>query len=237
MTARSEKQARNTLAQKLIALTHQVHDPLRQMRDHILADVARSGTGARRASLDGFESFVHGLYDVDQLPVLGMGFLPHPEILADRKVLWWYNSAALPDARSTLRPLGAGIQPEAMDFYDTISTEWWQNAAGCDEPVESGPFVDISGTNSYIVTFALAVRVGQELLGVVAADVTVASLQTLCQNDLLDLPRPTSVVDKYGMVIATNAGALLGGVVEMSVIATAQSQPIGDTAWLITTGS
>lgn len=229
MSPRSADQARDRLACALTAMNGQLRELLGQMREHVLADAIAMKDGPERLSLAEFEQFVHSLYSIENLPVLGMGFLPNPLVLPRFSARWWYNSAT----ESPLRALTVGIQPQAMDFYDTLSTEWWQNAARSTDSVVSGPFVDISGTNAYVVTFTHAVRVDGELVGVVAADVTVGTLQALCQNTLLDLPRPTSVVNAEGMVIATNAGALLGSAVDMSTITDDHRSPIAETSWLL----
>ncbi len=217
-------------------MSDQVRNLLGQMRDHVLADAAEKKGTSDRLSLANFEPFVHHLYDTESLPMLGMGFLPHPDVLPQFSVRWWYNSGTAATTESPLRALAVVNQPQAMDFYDTLSTEWWQNAANSSEPAVSGPFVDISGTNAYVVTFSQAVRFDGELLGVVAADVTVAALQALCQNTLLDLPRPTSVVNHEGMVIATNAGTLLGSVVDMADLDDAHQSPVPGTSWSLVSG-
>jgi hypothetical protein len=236
MNNRSGKRVRADLTRKLTTLTDQIHSLMERMRIRILAEASEAHDDDRPTELAAFESFVHALYAAEAVPVLGMGFLPNPTALPNTKVRWWYNSGKFPDGRASLRPLTVGLKPEAMDFYDATSTEWWQNGANSDEPVVSGPFVDISGTNAYVVTFAQSVRIEGHLIGVVAADVTVATLQSLCQNDLLDMPRPTSVITREGMVIATNAGALLGGAVVSSTIKDDQRSRIDGTSWLLSSG-
>ncbi|BBY27476.1 hypothetical protein GCM10023114_47710 [Mycolicibacterium sediminis] len=218
----------------MVTLSKQVNVLLDSMRARVEEEAAGSA-GESALRLAGFEAFVRGLYDSQDTPVLGMGFLPNPKALPDTAVRWWYHSSRQPDSRGGLRPLAVGLQPDAMDFYDTTSTEWWHRGATSEGPVVSGPFVDISGTNAYVVTFAQAVRLSERLIGLVAADITVATLQTLCQNHLLDMPRPTSVISSEGMVIATNAGALLGGVVEQEATAQGRSAPISGTSWYLTT--
>lgn len=232
MSSPFTERARDRLFDTVAGVSNQVRGLLEQMRDHVVADAA--APGGERLSLNDFEDFIHALYSSEEPPVLGMGFLPNPEVLPSFSVRWWYNGT--PAAGSPLRALTVGNQPQAMDYYDTLSTEWWQNAAGSPDSVVSGPFVDISGTNAYVVTFTQAVRLDDEIIGVVAADVTVATLQALCQNTLLDLPRPTSVVNSEGMVIATNAGALLGSAIEMSGIDARDCLTIPGTSWLLVTG-
>jgi hypothetical protein len=230
----TEEQARERLIGAVTTLNTRVRGVLATMHDHVAEDAAAMRGQAKRLSLAGFEHFVHALYAAEELPVLGMGFLPNPDLLPEFSVRWWYNSATPVD--SPLRALNAGNQPQAMDYYDTLSTDWWQNAAKTSESVVSGPFVDISGTNAYVITFTQAVRVDDEMIGVVAADVTVGTLQALCQNILLDLPRPTSIVNADGMVIATNAGALLGSAIEMASVPDDRRIPVPGTPWMLVNG-
>jgi hypothetical protein len=230
----AEAQARERLIASVITLNTQVRSVLATMHEHVVRDAEAMRGDPKRLSLRNFEHFVHSLYTSEDLPVLGMGFLPNPVLLPHFSGRWWYNSRTPADA--PLRALNEGNQPQAMDYYDTLSTDWWQNAEKTADSVVSGPFVDISGTNAYVVTFTQAVRLDDEMIGVVAADVTVGTLQALCQNTLLDLPRPTSIVNSDGMVIATNAGALLGSAVEMTSVSDEQRIPVPGTPWLLVNG-
>jgi hypothetical protein len=230
----AEAKARERLIASVTALNTQVRRVLATMHEHVARDGEAMRGDPKRLSLRDFEHFVHALYNSERLPVLGMGFLPHPVLLPDFSGRWWYNSATPEDA--PLRALNEGNQPQAMDYYDTLSTDWWQNAEKTADSVVSGPFVDISGTNAYVVTFTRAVRVGDEMIGVVAADVTVGTLQALCQNTLLDLPRPTSIVNADGMVIATNAGALLGSAIEMASVPDDRRIAVPGTPWFLVNG-
>lgn len=231
MSPRSaEPRARKRLIATVTTLSERVRGVLSAIHDHVADEAVPLEGHIQRLSLTGFEHFVHSLYAHDDLPVLGMGFLPNPAVLPKFSTRWWYNSATPVD--SPLRAMRPGNQPQAMDYYDILSSEWWQNAEKTTDAVVSGPFVDISGTNAYVVTFSKAVR-GEELIGVVAADVTVATLQALCQNIMLDLPRPTSIVNADGMVIATNAGALLGSAIEMTSVADRNRVQIPGTPWLV----
>lgn len=179
-----------------------------------------------------FQAFVrHSLDDMSR-PLLGMGFLPNVALMPGAAIRWWYHRSVVDSV--PLRPLSASTHPEAVDYYDPESTEWWQDAAASAAPSISGPYVDRGGTNAYVVTFAQAIRRSRDVLGVVAIDVRVAKLQATCEYDLLDLPRPTSVINRSGIVIATNAGNLLGNVVEVPDARTDTScHPIPETPWFL----
>ncbi|MXP23449.1 hypothetical protein GIY30_19095 [Gordonia sp. HNM0687] len=235
MTHRSSNQVLAELKSKLVGLTGQVHGLLLQMRDEVIAESSSTPGGRRGRSLDQFKEFVGTLYDSADLPVLGMGFLPVPDDSARIRPQWWYQQPDAAKNKVGMKPLSVAPEPEALDFYDIVATEWWRNAVESNRPVASGPFVDISGTNAYVLTFAQSVRIDGELIGVVAVDVTVSTFQSLCQNDLLDLPRGTSVVNPEGMVLATNIGALLGGVVDMNTVPASRKKPITRTSWVVVT--
>ncbi len=91
-----------------------------------------------------------------------------------------------------------------------------------------GPYVDHSGTNAYILTFSRGVSYKESMVGLVVLDVLVGQLQSLWQPQLLKLPKPSSVVDEDGVVIATNSGSLLGGAIHSKNAAT--DTPVPSTA-------
>jgi hypothetical protein len=222
--ARTVPQARAVLLRSVADLVAAMAAHLEGLRRRVLA-----GADAPD-SLTGFDTFVHSILESEEIPVLGMGFIADRESTPDGAIHWWYNGA---DSQDAMRPLAVGTQPQAFDFYDVAASEWWQNAAGSQRPTASGPYVDFSGTNAYIVTFSLGVRRADELLGTVAVDIAVGVLQGLWQDALLDLPRPTSVVDRQGLVIATNAGALLGSLVDLEQVTGSRQQNISGTSWML----
>jgi hypothetical protein len=183
---------------------------------------------------------IEHIYDVvrsefskPNMAVLGMGFLANPDAFGARAGMhWWYTDANELEPRK----LRVETQPGHLEFYDYTTTSWWTQAVDDDALHASGPYVDYSGTNAYVVTFSRSVRRESLAVGVVALDVLVGKLQSIWQSQLLRLPKPTSVIDRDGVVIATNAGRLLGATLQMSQTTKAELVSVPKTNWSIAIG-
>ncbi|MFC7959134.1 PDC sensor domain-containing protein [Rhodococcoides kroppenstedtii] len=194
------------------ALVNAVSEDCIDVAEAIALDLSGTRPGARPP-----QSLPHLMFRAQTVlsrsgtPLLGMGFVGDNRAFDGRVLHWWYK----PEIGASAQPLEVSTQPAMIDYYDVVNTEWWAAALAGDATEIAGPYVDYSGTNAYILTFARAVRHGGAVVGVVAADIAVGELQTRWQHDLLRAPKPTSVVNEDGVVIATNSGRLLGGVVDL----------------------
>ena len=207
---------------------------LYDMRELVLAEYkSQLEPNIATRSLENFDATVRNVLYADETPILGMGFIADQHWLGHDQIHWWYRS---PDPGGTLQPLTAGTDPESFDYYDVTAADWWTAAAASEHPCSSGPYVDLSGTNAYVVTFSLCVRTPDQLLGVVAVDMPVGEFQARWQDALLDLPRPTSLIDSQGAVIATNAGRLLGAVIDPAEIANVARHEVPQTSWFVAQG-
>jgi hypothetical protein len=187
-----------------------LHEICQALADAVMRDLEGEDWPAARSSSSELFAAVGSLTEQPELPILGMGFAPASKSgAAGQELHWWYS-------REHGRPpqkLLVGAQAGNVSDYEISRSLWWQAAMQSTSTCVVGPYVDVSGTNQYVVTLSRAVRTEGELAGVVAVDVRVGHFQTFCQPLLLRLPSPTSVVNEDGDVIATNSGRLLGGTV------------------------
>ncbi|MBS0232090.1 MAG: hypothetical protein JSR99_01235 [Proteobacteria bacterium] len=184
--------------------------------------------GCELKRLDPIYKVVRSELSEPSTPLLGMGFAANPNVFDGPGLLWWYGGKK----SRNLRPLQVGTRPTGLDFYDYTATRWWIESIVDDTCHIYGPYVDHSGTNAYVVTLGHSVNYGGAKVGLVVLDVLVGKLQSLWQSHLLRLPKPTSVVNREGIVIATNSGALMGGVLRSADAGT----PIPGTDWQIAAG-
>jgi hypothetical protein len=223
------------LMESIRATVEAMNVRLRDMRGLVLKEhESRQGEGTAARPFETFGAAVRDVLSADETLILGMGFIADSHWRNDDRIQWWYRS---PEPGGTLQPLTVGTDPQAFDYYDVAAADWWTAAAASDQPCTSGPYVDLSGTNAYVVTFSLGVRTSDQLLGVVAVDMPVGELQARWQDVLLDLPKPTSLIDSQGAVIATNAGRLLGAVIGPAEIADVSRHPVPQTSWVVIQGS
>jgi hypothetical protein len=218
-TARRSTESKRPAANELLRSISSVVDRLAKTVDVLRDTVARTAD-ATTEDQPIQPAAIHSLFEAVQVelaspdtPVLGMGFFPNPAASADgADVHWWYQS-------SNGRPLSklrVATKPQHIDFYDYGTAPWWLGAINSEALNVTGPYVDYNGTNAYVVTFSRSVQQDGVPLGVIALDVPVGKLQSIWQSALLKLPRPTSVVDHDGLVIATNSGRLLGGTLRLA---------------------
>ena len=145
-------------------------------------------------------------------PIYGLGFAVDPKAFAEPGLLWWYSAPA----GQELRPLAVSMQPGHLTYYDYTVSHWWRGSLGDEKPHLFGPYVDHSGTNAYIVTFSRGVFLHDVQIGMIVGDILVGTLQSLWQRELSALPKPSSLVDEDGVVVATNSARLLGSALRAS---------------------
>ncbi|MFF1832479.1 GntR family transcriptional regulator [Paenarthrobacter sp. NPDC058040] len=132
----------------------------------------------------------------------GLGiFLTDPSFFGETGFVWYY------------KPLGSETPQRVyqdLQYYDFRATAWW--------PKEDNPglhtshaYVDANG-HAYIIDFSKRVTTPDgRLIGVAGADVLVSHLQTIFAPLLAPLPQGSSIIDRNGVVIATNSGRMVGG--------------------------
>lgn len=158
--------------------------------------------------------------------VFGAGFVANPEAFSNSAGLLW-----MVNARSRERVDRLIVDAE---FYDYTSSGWWLAAAGNNGFHVTGPYVDASGTNQYVVTMSTRALRHETEVGVIALDVLVSRIQELLQRVMLRLPTGSCLVDRDGGVIATNTSYLLGANWEPS--SQASTFDITGTEWRLVVG-
>ena len=175
---------------------------------HVLEDAVHAAldASADEATLEDLKD----VYDVahrtlaQSSPVLyGLGFFTDAAYFGQAETVWAY-----------LTP--GRTQPQRLDmdleFYDYASTPWWPRQ-GTEHTVQSSyAYVDPNGSNAYIISFSKRVIRDGKVAGAATADVLVSHLQTDFAPLLDALPPGSCIVDQLGVVIATNAGSLVGEV-------------------------
>ncbi len=152
---------------------------------------------------------IFSILDAGKGLVSGAGVVVAPGLLSDRdRWLEWWSLAA---ARTRPEPLRVNLDPDAPDFYDYTTADWFATPRTTLAPHLAGPFVDYDCTNTYALTLSTPILRDREFLGVAAADVLVASLERHIVPRLADLDRPVALTTAAGRVIASNDPELVAG--------------------------
>ncbi|WP_416445208.1 hypothetical protein AB3K78_00500 [Leucobacter sp. HNU] len=141
--------------------------------------------------------------------ITGAGFVAAPGFLSDAAwhLAWWLRRLEVPAERgpdAALRRLATVDDPEADQFRDYTTLEWWRVPATTGRRHVTGPYVDYLCTDDYTVTITAPVgRVGAPV-GVVGADVHVSRMERALMPVLRSVPGAVTIVSHAGRVIISN---------------------------------
>jgi len=127
-------------------------------------------TGAQLSALT--EHDAHALLEQTDRPLYGAGFCASDAIVTEGNPLaWWQGPDRQLLASSTFGPGQAAIDLERL--------EWFRLPAETRKRHIAGPFVDYLCSNEITLTAAIPVELGEQFVGVLCADVLVASLEAI----------------------------------------------------------
>ncbi|MFT4118815.1 cache domain-containing protein [Bradyrhizobium sp.] len=220
LTSRLEKSVCQTINR-----IFQICDQLSQV---VVSDLEKlPGDQYRLPDIKNLYASVQKALSAPNAPVYGVGFAANPKVFLEPGLLWWYAAPA----GERLQPLNVSMQEGNLTYYDYTVSHWWRGSQGDEKPHLFGPFVDHSGTNAYVVTFSRGVFIGDKQVGLIVGDVLVGTLQALWQRELSALPKPSSLVDEEGVVVATNSARLLGGVLRK--VSGSVALPVKGATWRV----
>lgn len=106
--------------------------------------------------------------------------------------------------------------PSSPLFYDYEELEWFRGGFGAEARTIAGPYIDHFGVRDYITTWAIPLTVHKKTVGVVAADLKLATLE---QSLLPVLLRATNgraaLVNQTGQVIISSIAHIpVGSIVD-----------------------
>lgn len=141
--------------------------------------------------------------------LLGAGFVAAPGLLRDAPwhFAWWLspaNGVGLAGRPRSLRRLAVAEDPAADGFHDYTRLEWWREAAAGDGSHLTGPYIDFLCTDELTLTITAPVRVGERMLGVVGADLSVTAVERVVDTIWGAERERLLLVGESGRVVATN---------------------------------
>ncbi|GAA2073252.1 cache domain-containing protein [Actinomadura alba] len=164
---------------------------------------------------------------------VGMGLIVEPGLLPGHplRLEWWQLEAA----REEPQRLEVDLHPESLGFYDYAAAKWFAVPRQTRERHIVGPYVDVHGTDRYLLTLTVPVEVDGQFLGVAGADVPITRFETLVLHHLGDSTGEIVVVNSEDRVVfSTSAewitGSLLSG---PAARAAARAHALPRLPWLL----
>lgn len=138
----------------------------------------------------------------------GGGVIVEPGCMADREMHleWWY----LADGGKTL-PLRPNFDRRRENFYDYTSMPWYARPRDSSSSCVEGPYVDLYGTNMYVLTFTMPIIVEGDFIGVAGLDLSLHNVEKMLIRSLMGLANEAVLISTEGRVIASNTANWMVG--------------------------
>ncbi len=161
-----------TLTRVIAAVVEGVFNDVAALRDGLLVNWSGS---LNDSQVNQMRPQIQELLDRPNQIALGMGIILEPGILASHplRLEWWQS------VNGTIQQLDADLNPRSLGFYDYAAADWFEVPRRTGLRHVLGPYVDVHGTERYILTLTMPILAGSTFLGVAGADVPVSRLERL----------------------------------------------------------
>jgi len=163
----------------------------------------------------------------------GAGVVVADRSLADRpRYLEWWRSDREHGGAS--QRLNLDLNPQSEYFYDYSTMEWF--AVPRDRGIQwvYGPYLDYTGVDLYVCTFAVPVTSRRgTFLGIAGADVPVARIDAALLPKLRSSRRPMALANAEGRVIVANHADHVAGSKIKARSTPERSRPVPATPWTL----
>jgi len=169
--------------------------------------VAQAGQPTRPTELDALvETLVIPALTLPQPTLIGAGFIAAPEFVDGHDVhfSWWLGPLeSNPLLGITTVPTRLDLSARVYTDYlrDVRELEWYSIPESTHQRHVTGPYVDHLCTCDYIFTVTMPVRVTEQMIGVVGADVAVRRLETALLPLFLAADQPLALVNAVDRVV------------------------------------
>jgi len=138
---------------------------------------------------------------------VGLGVILEPGTLASHplRLEWWQRVPGSDDPV----PLEVDLHPESLGFYDYVAADWFAVPRRTRARHVVGPYVDVHGTDGYMLTFTMPMEVAGRFVGVAGADVPVTRFESMVLGRLGD--DDAVLVNAEGRVVLSTSSRWITG--------------------------
>ncbi|AIL63347.1 cache domain-containing protein [Pseudomonas alkylphenolica] len=132
----------------------------------------------------------------------GTGVVLEPGELADQEFFleWFYRPAS-----GKIAPMMLNFNRQSESFYNYQGMPWFTRPKLTLQASVEGPFVDLYGTELYILAFSLPILAGGRFVGVAAADIAMHEFDQLLTRCLLRMQNEAFIINGEGRIVAANS--------------------------------
>ncbi len=141
----------------------------------------------------------------------GLGLILEPGLLPTHPLrLEWWQCTPGHDQPVALE---VDLHPHSLDFYDYAATDWFAVPRRTRRRHIVGPYVDVHGTDRYLLTLTSPVEADGDFLGVAGADVPISRFESLVLRSLGPEGDAVVVNDEGRVVLSTSSRWITGALV------------------------
>jgi hypothetical protein len=193
-----------------------------------------SGSAPRSTDLTGLRDAVVAEFERHASVFHGAGVAVAAGSLADcpHFLEWWRPGAK---SGGPPRRLNLDLNPDSEYFYDYTTMQWYVEPRDRGTACVYGPYLDFTGVDLYVCTFAVpATSATGTFLGVAGADVPISRIETALLPTITACTQPLALINAEGRVIVANhADHVSGSKIRSAGHGPAWSVP--DTPWSLVT--
>lgn len=138
----------------------------------------------------------------------GAGVVLEPGVLEDVEMYLEWLRVLAPNKTA---PLTLNFNQHSESFYNYRNMPWFTLPKTVGQNALVGPYVDLYGTDMYILTFSIPIRVGGRFVGIAGADIAVNRFERPLLSALLKLDNEALIVSEEGRVIVANTASWMVG--------------------------
>lgn len=138
---------------------------------------------------------------------VGLGLILEPALLGTHplRLEWWQWSAGHQEPVQ----LEFDLRPDSLGFYDYAAAEWFAVPRRTRRRHVVGPYVDVHGTDRYLLTLTMPIESGGDFLGVAGADVPLTGFETTVLRNTSD--DASVVINREGRVVLSTSSRWITG--------------------------
>lgn len=187
---------------RLEAVFARVEEVRRELLD-LLAQPLAQGRVPRVDDIDPLQASLRTALDEQEDPRLaGLGYIAAVGVFEDQpRLLSWLQRSE----DHKLTRLQPDLDPDSFGFYDFTAAEWFRRPRATGMRSVVGPYVDVAGTDEYVVTLTVPALLGDRFLGVCGADLRPGDLADALIPSLCGLGRDALLVNADGRVVVSTS--------------------------------
>lgn len=227
--------------EKISKTLNGIFDNIEIVSDHLKLLWVQFGENGRKPNSDDIKGILSTIDEVltnADSYMVGAGVVFAPDILEDQeKYIEWrrYNE------RGEIESLRLNFSENSESYYDYTNRPWF----GCprDKGVAyiEGPYIDLFGQNSYILTCVLPLVIDNKFIGITGADIILSELEEALTESLLNLPVGSAIVTSEGRVVVSTSPEISSGEIAFSKLKRIDyecyeldlNQKLSDVWWLL----